>query len=282
MIILTATTDNLQLVLAGAITTNQLDIYTSWRDITTTGFTPGRTPSNSNNTTDVNIVPAPAASTQRVIDFISIYNRDTVNATVTVKLDANGTEYTLVQVILAPNERMAFVEGEGWRVIANNGAVKQTYSSGTNASSSVIQNTVLGSDVTNAEAVANTITDVTGLNFAVTSGNMYWFRFVIPYTAAAATTGSRWSISGPGSPTYLSYKSVYTLSTTADTTNNATAYDIPAASNASSIAAGNTAIIEGYIRPSSNGTVVARFASEITVSAITAKAGAIVFFQQTA
>lgn len=282
MIILTETTDNIQLVLGGAITTNQLAIYTSWRDITTTGFTPGRTPSNSNNTTDVNIVPAPAASTQRVIDYISIYNRDTVNATVTVKLDANGTEFIINQVILAPNERMAFVEGEGWRVIASNGALKQTYSSGTNAVSSVIQNTVLGADVANAEVVANTITDVTGLSFAVTAGNMYWFRFIIPYTSAAATTGSRWSINGPGAPTFLSYRSTYTLSTTADTTNYATAYDLPAASNASSIAAGNLAFIEGYIRPSGNGTVIARFASEITVSAITAKAGATVFFQQMA
>lgn len=280
MIILTETTDNLQLVLSGAITTNQLAIYTSWRDITTTGFTPGRTPSTSNNTTDVNIVPAPAASTQRVIDFISIYNRDTVNATVTVKLDANGTEYILIQVALAPTERVAFVEGEGWRVLASNGAVKQTYSSGTNPATSVIQNTILGSDVANAEAVANTLTDVTGLSFAVTSGSMYWFRFVIPYTSAAATTGSRWSISGPGSPTFLAYKSAYTLSSTADTTNYATAYDLPAASNASSIAVGNTCVIEGFIRPSANGTVVARFASEVTVSAITAKAGAIVFYQQ--
>lgn len=282
MIILSETTDNLQLVLGGAITTNQLPCYVSWRDITTTAFTPGRTVTTSNNTTDVNIAPAPAASTQRVIDFISVYNRDTVNATVTVKIDANGTEYILIIVSLAPGERLAFVEGEGFRVVGNNGAVKTTYSSGTNPASSVIQNTILGSDVANAEAVANTMTDVTGLSFNVTSGLMYWFRFVIPYTAAAATTGSRWSINGPGSPTFLIYKAQFTLSTTADTTGNNTAYDLPAAANASSIAAGDIAIIEGFIRPSANGTVIARFASEITVSAITAKAGAIVFYQQVA
>lgn len=282
MIILTETTDNLQLVLGGAITTNQLPVMVCWRDITITGFTPGRTLTTSNSTTDVNIGPAPAASTQRVIDFISVYNRDTVNATVTIKLDANGTEFILVITALSPGERLEYSEGEGFRVIGNNGALKQTYSSGTNPATSVIQNTILGSDVANAEAGANTITDVTGLSFAVTSGLMYWFRFVIPYTSAAATTGSRWSISGPGSPTFLAYRSTYTLSTTADTTNFATAYDLPAASNASSIAAGNLAVIEGYIRPSANGNIIARFASEITVSAITAKAGAIVFYQQVA
>lgn len=280
MLILTTTTDNLQLVLSSAITANQLDIMACWRDITTTGFTPGKTLSNSNSTTDVNIAPAPAASTQRVIDFVSVYNKDTVNATVTIKFDANGTEFILIVVTLAPGERLEFVEGEGFRVIGNNGATKQTYSSGTNPNSSILQNVILGSDVANAEAVANTLTDVTGLSFAVTAGNMYWFRFVIPYTSAAATTGSRWSISGPGSPTFLVYKSTYTLSSTADTTNFANAYDLPAASNASSIAAGSLAVIEGYIRPSANGNVIARFASEITVSAITSKAGAIVFYQQ--
>jgi len=281
MLILTSTTDNLQLVLSGAITTNQLPIVTSWRDITTTGFTPGRTATTSNNTTDVNIVPAPVASTQRVVDFISIYNRDTVNAVVTVKLDLNSTEYILNVITLAPGERLEYIDGYGWRTIGNNGAIKQTYTSGTNPVSSLIQNTVLSGDVTHADAVANTIADVTGLSFAVTNGNKYWFRFVIPYTAAAAATGSRWSINGP-TVTFLAYKSAYTLSTTSETLNYATTYDAPANSNATSIAAGNLAVIEGYIVPSANGTVIARFASEVTVSAIVAKAGAIVFYQQVA
>lgn len=282
MIILTTTTDNLQLVLAGAITTNQLAIMTCWRDITLTGFTPGRTLTISNDTTDVNIIPAPAASTQRVVDFISVYNQDTVNAAVTIKFDANGTEFILIVVTLAPGERLEFVEGEGFRVIGNNGAIKQTYSSGTNPTSSVLQQTVLGSDVINADVVANTLADVTGLSFAVTAGNMYWFRFFIPYTSAIVTTGSRWSISGPGAPTFLVFKSVYTLNTVADTVNNQTTYDLPAASNVSSIALGSLSIIQGYIRPSANGVVIARFASEISASAITAKAGAIVLYQQVA
>ena len=139
---------------------------------------------------------------------------------------------------------------------------------------------VLGSDVTNNNATANTMADVTGLSFAVVTGNTYWFRFVIPYTSAATTTGSRWSVNGPGSPTLLHYTSRYTLTATTETFNYATAYDIPAASNASSLTAGNVAVIEGFIKPSSSGTVVARFASEVSASAIVAKAGAVVFYQQ--
>lgn len=44
----------------------------------------------------------------------------------------------------------------------------------------------------------------------------------------------------------------------------------------------NIAVIEGFITPSANGTVIARFASEITASAIVAKAGSIVMYQQVA
>lgn len=111
MLILTETTDNLQVVLAGNVTTNQLQCVSSWRDITTTTYTAGRTVVATNNTTDVNLVPAPAASTQRVIDEISIYNADTVPATVTIKLDANGTEYILYKQTIANGEFIKYSNG---------------------------------------------------------------------------------------------------------------------------------------------------------------------------
>jgi hypothetical protein len=132
---------------------------------------------------------------------------------------------------------------------------------------------VLASDVTNNNASANTIADVTGLSFAVVSGTTYRFHAVIPYTAAATTTGSRWSITGPAN-TLLAYTSRYTVTATSQTVNFASAYDIPVASNASSLAAGNVAILDGVVKPSANGTVTVRFASEISNSAIVAKTGA--------
>ena len=134
-------------------------------------------------------------------------------------------------------------------------------------------------DVVNNNATANTLADVTGLSFDVTSGVRYWFRFIIPYTAAAATTGSRWSINGPAT-TLLFYRSTYTLTVTSETLNAAlTAYNLPVTCNATSVAAGSVAFIEGVVQPSANGIVIARFASEVTLSAITAKAGAMVDFQ---
>lgn len=128
----------------------------------------------------------------------------------------------------------------------------------------------LPSDVVNGNAVANTIADVTSLSFPVIANTTYRFKFFIIYSSAATTTGSRWCINGPAT-TFLHYYSNYTLSATSITTNQGLkAYNLPAASNASSLTSGNIAIIEGVIRPSANGTVIARFASEVALSSVTA------------
>ncbi len=130
----------------------------------------------------------------------------------------------------------------------------------------------LTSDATNSNSSANTIADVGDLGFAVKNGFGYAFRFVITYSAAATTTGSRWSINGP-SLASLAYRSQYSLTATSETVNAGLgSYDLPAASNAGSAvtAATNIAIIEGRLTASADGTVLARFASEISSSAITA------------
>jgi len=133
----------------------------------------------------------------------------------------------------------------------------------------------LTSDVTNNNATANTIADVTGLSFSVVSGRTYRFRALIAYTAAATSTGSRWAINGPAT-SLLAYNSRYSLTTTTQTTNYLNAYNTPATSNATSATTtGNIAIIEGILTPTASGTVVVRFASEVANSAIVAKAGSI-------
>lgn len=127
-------------------------------------------------------------------------------------------------------------------------------------------------DVTNANAVANTLADVTGMSFPVVAGGSYWYEFTIAYTAAATTTGSRWVLNGPA-VTALNHRGEWTLTATSVTVNCASAYNIPAACNATSLATGNIATLWGVIRPSANGTVQLRFASEVANSAITAKIG---------
>ena len=143
-------------------------------------------------------------------------------------------------------------------------------------SENVWNRAVLASPVVNNNSSANTIEDVTGLSFSVTSGKKYAFRAIIQYTVPATQTGSRWSINGPSAT--VTYASRYSLAATTQTLNSAlNAYDLPAASNTTSgNVAGNIAYLDGYIDASASGTVTVRFASEVANSAVTAVAGSFI------
>lgn len=188
MLILSSTTDNLQVVLGGAVTTNQLRCVSSWRDITTTTFTPGRTVTNTNNTTDVNIVPSPAASTQRVVDLVNIYNSDTVSATVTIKFDDSGTEYILWSGLLLPGQTIFYQEGIGWNV--SNGSLGYTVALQYIVNSPTDAQTVFFGNI----PVAPTTTANTRKVFVPTAGNVVAIDF---YTQATGTAGTAeaWALS---------------------------------------------------------------------------------------
>jgi hypothetical protein len=282
MIILTNTTDKIIVDLLSTVTTNQLRCFASYRDTTSTDITPKRNVLNTNNTTAVDLVPSPGASTQRIVDYLSVYNSDTVNANVAISFSDNGSLFELFVGTLAPGDKIEFQEGQGFKCLTNNGSLKTSLVQGTNPVSSALQVVILGTDVINNNAVANSIANITGLSFAVIAGKSYYFKFIINYSAAATTTGSRFSVSGPTTPTSLCYMSEYSLTATTTTRNaNNITYDLPATSNATSgQLVGNNAIIEGFIIPSVDGTVTARFASEVANSAITAKAGSVLYYQE--
>lgn len=276
MIILSST-DTLTVTLGGAIGSSQHQCVASYREITSTAFTPQRSAVLTTGVTPVTLVSAPALTDTRVVDFLSVYNADLISNQVTVAISVLGTPYTLFSAALAPGEKVEYQEGAGFRVIATSGAVKTSLNQGNSPVSSATNLVVLGSDVINSNGSANTLEDVTGLSFPVTSGTLYFFTAQIQYYAAATTTGSRWTINGPAF-TQLTYVSRYTLTMTTQTTNMAlNAYQLPAAANASSGATnGNIATLDGFILPSVNGTVQFQFASEVASSAITAKAGSFV------
>jgi hypothetical protein len=279
MLILTGS-DVLRVRLNAAHTTSPLSCVASWRDVDTDGseqFVPGSSKAFTNGTSNVTVVPAPAANRARVVDLFRILNADTTAKTVTVELFDGSNAYELYSVTLAPDEVMHYSDAGGFQTFNSAGAEKLIMTGAAVPVASGWQSAVLAADVINNNATFNTIADVTGLSFAVAASTTYWFKFWIWYTAAATTTGSRWSINGPGSPTLI-YRSEYSLTTTSRTINDSLgAYDLPAASNATSGSTGpNLAIVEGRITPSAAGTVIARFASEVASSAITAKAGSFV------
>jgi hypothetical protein len=127
MLILGTTTDKIQVTLSSAITTNQLDCIATYKDITTSAYS-GSAPIlvTTNNTTAVDLVPAPASNTQRIVDFISIYNNDTANATVIVTINRNGSIGILFKCTLKTSESLVYSEGAGWNIHSNDGSPKQS------------------------------------------------------------------------------------------------------------------------------------------------------------
>lgn len=281
MFVLTSTSDKIRLITGAAVT---LEVHSSWVDRSGSTITPGRTNTEITTATTTDVVASPASSTQRNVRLLIVRNAHASSSNdVTIQHTDGTTVVDLFKVTLAAGYTLHYEDGVGFYVVDNNGRRIANTTNTQPATVNVLNTVVLASDVTNNNGTANTIADVTGLSFSVTAGVKYWFRAVIDYTAAATTTGSRWSISGPGSPTRLAYWSQYSLTTTSITTNTGlTSYDLPAASNATSAATGgNIAVIEGHITPSSDGTVIVRFASEVASSAIVAKAGSVLQWMQT-
>ena len=278
MIFLDSST-NLTIELSATVATAQARCYAAWRDTKTGELVPGFTSADTNNATPVNLVPAPAATYTRGIDFITVHNDDTASITVTIKV---GTRI-LYKVALAVDENLQFTDSTGFVVISAAGTVKTSVNQIAGAADSGFSIVVLASDITNNNAVANTIADVTGLSFAMTATKLYEFEFNCVYTAAATTTGSRWAVNASaGTAANLSMTSEYSLTTTTTTRNAMVqAFDSPAASNATSAATGNNlAVMKGVIRATADATLIARFASEVASSAIVCKAGSFVKYRQ--
>lgn len=284
MLLLASTSDLLRVA---SSSTSALDVQVSAMDMNTsntdrpTGYRNNVAITTATTTT---IAGSPgSANIIRTIKTVSIRNKGAGTQVVTVIHTDGTTAVEVIEATLGPDTSLQYHEAAGWWVTDSQGraVVVNLPNAGTPVSDSD-SITRLTSDVTNNNAVANSIADVTGLSFSVLAAKLYWFEFHIVYTAAATTTGSRWSISGPAAPTYLDYTSEYSLTTTT-TTRNALlqAYDVPAASNATSAATGNNwARIIGVIQPSVDGTVIARFASEVASSAIVAKINSFVRYRQ--
>lgn len=122
--ILDTTTRKLQVVLNAALTTANMPVVVDWVDNTSTTFSPGVTPSNTNGTTLVDILAAPAASTQRKVNGITIHNLDTAAKTVLIYLNDNGTSYQLVDATLQVSDTLAYTDARGWYVMDSTGAIK--------------------------------------------------------------------------------------------------------------------------------------------------------------
>lgn len=262
MILLTATTDKIQLVTSAAVT---VDVNASYFDITTAdppvakGSTSGRQNTAISTATTTDIVAAPAASTIRNVKALHIRNKHaTTSCDVTVVFDQNGTDYELFKVTLLAGETLEFVEGVGFFV------VKQT--------AKLNKYLRVAADVDNA---TTSFADVTGLTWPVEAGKHYNFIAHLYHIENASTTGARFGINGPSMTAMRgSGFSVFAGSITAATFNAPTA-DVTAVDTSmvavTTSSAGTPqvalAIISGWINPSAAGTFAVRSQSEVAVAA---------------
>jgi hypothetical protein len=284
MILLSSTSDLIQVVTSS---TSSLDVQVSAMDINTT--TTARPTGARKNTViaaiaTTTVLDSPAADTLRTLKAMSARNKGSATNVVTVRHTDGTTPVEIIQASLAQGYTLQYHEAAGWWVTDAQGraVVHNSPNAGVpiTDSDTIVR---LTADVTNSNATANTIADVTGLSFPILAGKLYRFEFNIVYTAAATTTGSRWSIAWGGvATTYVDYTSEYSLTTTS-TTRNALlqAADLPGASNASSASTGNNfALIYGVIQPNADTNLTARFASEVASSAIVAKVNSFVRYRQ--
>lgn len=284
MIVLASTSDEIRVVTDQAA---NVDVQAGFADLNAGAVTVDRTNTLITTAATTTVVASPGASTFRTVKSIFVRNRSALTPTrVTVIHRASGpVDAEMIRALLQPGDTLAYNEHDAWRYMRGPyGTLAAAHDRvWLDPAIGALYTQVLPADVSNAKATANRLLEVRELQFAVREGQRYWFCFTLHYTAAAATTGSRWSIYGPGSPTALRYISENSLTTTSKTTTEGhAAYDLPAASNASSAATGsNIAHIEGFVdNPTCDGIVFPRFASEVAGSAIVMKAGSRVEWQR--
>jgi hypothetical protein len=125
---------------------------------------------------------------------------------------------------------------------------------------------------------ATTLANITDLSFPIAANEKVLGRAVLFFTSAAATTGAKFGLSGPSSPTAMISSAHVMESVTATRTGGLTAYgQIVAGANAVVTPAINEAIIEFNIENGANaGTVNLQAATEVANSNVIVKRGSYV------
>lgn len=115
MIILASTSDLVTVTTGSAL---NLDVHASWADFTTTSITFGRTNTLITTATTTTIVGSPAASTERSVKTVTIYNRDASSANLITVKHSDGTNIPVIEVVSLPaGYTLAYDELSGWTLL---------------------------------------------------------------------------------------------------------------------------------------------------------------------
>ena len=151
MIILPSTTDKLSLITSNA--TGDLDVVASYGEVdqaTPPVVKPfGRQLTNITTNTTTDILAAPAASTTRTPEEITVRNAHASNSNdVTVQYNANGTLYEMIKVTLSPGDTLEYIRGIGWFTVRNNSAPSGNQSTADQATAAGTDTYLTGSSIT--------------------------------------------------------------------------------------------------------------------------------------
>ena len=113
MIILDSVNKSLEIKLAGAVTTNQLQFTTSYVELLDSDESVADVAESdgvTNNTTAVTMVSAPSALNTRQVKHVTVYNADTVAATVTLQINNGGTARILCKITLDVGDTLEYAD----------------------------------------------------------------------------------------------------------------------------------------------------------------------------
>ena len=123
MIVLDTTTRKIQVTMDATAATTESPVVAAYDDISSsaTVYTSAASNTITSGTGQVDCVAAPAASTQRLVKYLSCRNDDTNPRICTFRYNDNGTARNLVSATLQAGDALVYVNGQ-WYVISKLGA----------------------------------------------------------------------------------------------------------------------------------------------------------------
>jgi hypothetical protein len=193
--VLDSTTKSLKANLTAAISSNP-DFVVAYADSNGTTFTEGASDGTLNGTADVTLCSPPASGFRRIIRSISIYNKDTVSATINIKYDNNGTQRIAQRVPLSSTE-VYTLDG----VYDNTGSLRSTLNKGDplltsltgvvwQANTSTNQLILNGLNFVSGPAIARFTSNALTFDSAVTVTNPYAITANVPANIASLAGGT--------------------------------------------------------------------------------------------
>ena len=122
--LLTLTTQTLEIKLAGVVATTELPVVLAYIDGEASNFFPTLQHSISNGTTEVTILDAPESRGKRLVKFMYIRNVDTATVTVTLQLADGATDREIVKIALLQDETLSYTDTTGFKIIDTDGNTK--------------------------------------------------------------------------------------------------------------------------------------------------------------